>query len=1007
MLFALVLLAAEAIDVELGPKLYVTSRQTMIYSDVSPKLRIEGSGFEGDGKNLHMKFVPSIPKDGYAIEVTSKNSVSVILKGKTRWPLADGATASTLYLSSLKDDLNDDPDEEMLKDGAVPVASILGTPTIMRRTDKFIYMTGTRRIFINGTNFRPKTTSFVFDPPLVRDLDYTMEVIDSSVAKLTLKATRRWRSDNVPGPLKIKRLNTGAGELRIDAKFGGVTVAEVQADLGAHGVTVETTDDKRLYQSSPKLTILGHGFNESGINGANTLRWANSLRGKGVNYTITQAHANQLELTLAPNSKWRANPANLPGPLILLAVNAGAGPVPVGATEAKKGRTVAKIYADPTITTSAAAGTKLARTLDHELWIRGDGFVRAQTQLQLRARSPDGKKFKELKPFVDFILVAFNTTHIRVWLQDGKVWADKDDSILECFGIDTGAGPFPGISSTQPIALAQIVKDAEHSSDAAVFRTATSQTLYETPAKKKLTISGEKFCSNTKVVTPEEVEITFDPPTTDYQVRSIDASTIILDLKKKAKWPVGTLKIKALKCTAKQNPVSFAGDDGVAVATILANPTIETHEDLTLYNHHSRRLVIRGSGFSLEGTTIKLEPAADSPPYNVIESLEDYIALELDSFKDDASWIPDDQLAGKTDGLKLKVIEIDTGAGGVIFEKNNVIATVVNEPDGDFCDDSCEWANDGVCDDGTQPYIGDTDDSTPRRPNANRYDDDYGGLYRDDDDDIYGYGEDDYGYYADRGYDDDYGGWLREWDDDTGMNTAACAPGTDCTDCQPRAGDGRLDEPKEEMCSNTCEFARDGYCDDGRDGLPMYCPSGTDCQDCGPVGASNFTKFDDEFWDDDGDNYYFTDDYWDEYEENWKDDDYYYTDDQNNDATNATNTRAKRFGFDDDDAANIQGYVRSQANPFEIDPSVTNNSDSMASLLLAGGFLAILAVAACGALRLANSKPNKPCLPFLSAKSKDEANKDLKASWTEMTNRRDNSAASVPITPDVTYSGSG
>ena len=35
-------------------------------------------------------------------------------------------------------------------------------------------------------------------------------------------------SDGNPGPLKLKRIDTGAGALRIDAKFGGVTVAEVQ-----------------------------------------------------------------------------------------------------------------------------------------------------------------------------------------------------------------------------------------------------------------------------------------------------------------------------------------------------------------------------------------------------------------------------------------------------------------------------------------------------------------------------------------------------------------------------------------------------------------------------------------------------------------------------------------------------------------------------------------------------------------------------------------------------------
>ena len=124
-----------------------------------------------------------------------------------------------------------------------------------------------------------------------------------------------------------------------------MTVAEVQVDLGAHGVTVESATDTKVYQSDPELKILGKGFNSSTT--LNTLKWGNSLRGKGVNYTIVSSSPSQLTLALRPGSKWRSNPGNLPGALKLLAVNAGAGLVPVGPTEAKKGRTVATVFEDP------------------------------------------------------------------------------------------------------------------------------------------------------------------------------------------------------------------------------------------------------------------------------------------------------------------------------------------------------------------------------------------------------------------------------------------------------------------------------------------------------------------------------------------------------------------------------------------------------------------------------------------------------------------------------------
>ena len=89
-----------------------------------------------------------------------------------------------------------------------------------------------------------------------------------------LRSGRKWRSDGEPGPLKLRRIDTGAGDLRIDAKYGGVTVAEVQVDLGAHGVTVESAADHKLYQGDPELTVRGSGFNDT--ISLNTLKWGNS-----------------------------------------------------------------------------------------------------------------------------------------------------------------------------------------------------------------------------------------------------------------------------------------------------------------------------------------------------------------------------------------------------------------------------------------------------------------------------------------------------------------------------------------------------------------------------------------------------------------------------------------------------------------------------------------------------------------------------------------------------------
>ncbi|KAJ8598836.1 hypothetical protein CTAYLR_008534 [Chrysophaeum taylorii] len=1023
------LVAARAQVEELEPVgMAINPRVTKIYQDVTPKLRIEGEGFEGDGTNIHLQFVPPISTKAYSVVVNSPTAMAVLIKGGNRWPLSPGFTETTLYVSSMKNDLNEDPNEEMMRD-ATPVATILGTPSIMKRDDKLIYMTGTVRLYINGTNFRPKETQFVFDPPLYRDVDYVMEVKSPKVAQLTLKTGRKWRSDGVPGPLKVKRLSTGAGDLRIDAKFGGVTVAEVQADLGAHGVTVETTSDKKLYQSSPVLSILGKGFNATTGAGGNTLRWANSLRGRGVNYTIVEAHANELRLKLTAGSHWRANAANLPGPLTLLAVNAGAGPVPVGATEAKKGRVVATIYADPRLT--ATPETKIFRTLTHELWVVGDGLTRGETNFDLSAKSTkDGGKTTPLTQFVDYLLVVFNTTHARFWLRDGKAWAPDDDSVLVCTGLDTGAGPVDYVTPDAPVVLATVAADASHSTGASITRTVTSQLLYETPNLKKLTVTGEKLCAgdDNKVVMPQDVRLGFVPEIDQAEVFTVTKITpthITLDLNKDQRWPVGTLKVKSLACDAKdRGAAEFAGGEGVGVATVYPDPSVEAHEDLKLYAHHSRRLVVRGSGFSVDDTQLTLSP---TPPnaYRVVECLEDFIALELVE-GEEAAWVAESDLPADGSGVPLKVTKIDTSAGEVAFNKKKavVVATVFREPEGDICDDSCEWANDGVCDDGTRPFAYDDDFASNRRFRGARFDDDYGGFrYDDDDDDMY-YGP--YGFDGAHymGY-DDYGyGFMRDFDEDDdaidrgqSARLAACPVGTDCTDCQPRGGDAWLKEVPDATCDNTCVYARDGYCDDGRDNMPAYCDTGTDCQDCGPVGADNFTKYDDEFWDDDAENWYFEDDYWDDYMRSGFDDFYYYADyadflkDENATGAGAPprapNNKKPSFADDDDKAI---GFVKSQPGPFQMDPEVTSGGDSLASLIIAGVFVAVLSLAACGALRFTTAKGKKQgCLPFLSAKAKEETARDLASTWSEMTARRDlkKGTADVPITPDVTFSGSG
>ncbi len=69
-----------------------------------------------------------------------------------------------------------------------------------------------------------------------------------------------------------------------------------------------------------------------------------------------------------------------------------------------------------------------------------------------------------------------------------------------------------------------------------------------------------------------------------------------------------------------------------------------------------------------------------------------------------------------------------------------------------------------------------------------------------------------------------------------GAPFAVCALGTDCGDCGSVAIEDspvEIDETTE-VCSNTCQYANDGECDDGGPGAEYNaCAFGSDCGDCG------------------------------------------------------------------------------------------------------------------------------------------------------------------------------
>ena len=154
------------------------------------------------------------------------------------------------------------------------------------------------------------------------------------------------------------------------------------------------------------------------------------------------------------------------------------------------------------------------------------------------------------------------------------------------------------------------------------------------------------------------------------------------------------------------------------------------------------------------------------------------------------------------------MVSIDTGAGELKLPEPVTIGFVIADRPGEVCDDCCEFAFDGIRDDGSKLVSGEVVECSGDKKKPSSGDDD--------------------GLDADGGDNEEY-------------KVSACVKGTDCggVDALPLPPGSKVDP-----CTNTCVYARDGVCDDPRG--ESNCGIGTDCQDCGPVGASNSTRSEDD-----------------------------------------------------------------------------------------------------------------------------------------------------------------
>ena len=198
-------------------------------------------------------------------------------------------------------------------------------------------------------------------------------------------------------------------------------------------------------------------------------------------------------------------------------------------------------------------------------------------------------------------------------------------------------------------------------------------------AIRKLEIQGSSFC--------QRPSLAFQPPLTDgvdYSITRATSEKLSLTRKPHKKWryEAGPLYLTSIQC-GSDAPVELASGQGIVVATVLADPTIEASER-KIYATLTKRLIVRGSGFSTDGfstdgTELTLRPTPRSS-YEV-ESVE--MAEMVLILKEGKSWAPA-KTKDDSKPVSIYVTKIATGAGEVVMEDDGaIVARVFPDPSGD------------------------------------------------------------------------------------------------------------------------------------------------------------------------------------------------------------------------------------------------------------------------------------------------------------------------------------
>lgn len=875
---ALFLHAAAATEVT-EVKIFTPS-SGMLYNR-APRLRVYGDGFKAmNSSDLRVKLMVAPTATHITPEYLQSNVEFTVLKASSseginekglilklndgyKWANLDGRRAPlSLHVDSIE--WKGKPLKLTDNDGgpstAPKIASILKFPSI-KESHTPVLDSLTKVIAINGTGLvGAKTIKILFKPAMLVNIDYEIKSpfpLPYNRVLVALRPGKLWAKDE-KGHLTVAAVDTGGGvaNVQLDGKTP-VVVADVQSGNGRSVTVLDTASTQMKYTTDPYIVVSGTGLSDKArLQFANGIKGAHQVTGAGFNYSITSAAPTSLHLSLNAEggSRWRNKPENLPGFLTIMQVDIGDGKgfIPVGPMNAQKGRDVATIFAFPSVAEDKAK--KIYRTHSHSLKITGRGFVTSRSSLG-RTRF----KFNPPLPADGYTVDCPDRFTCSVYLRDGVSWTANATSPsyegpLTVTDVNTRFDEAGWVALNPPKQVATIVADVGKDRTGGVQIFPSARKIYSSANSAQVNLVGEGFTNGLKVG--------LSSASAKFDVRIDSSNTAVLTLKTSAdKWlPAadadgsgfqrsrGELYVMWIETSGKR--YDLANGEGIRVAEVLADPSISSSERL-VHKKQTKLLAVDGAGFPSKVRDIKLllRPTQDSY-FEVFTTSFNSMRLRL---KRDQTWLP--PYMKQATRVPITVTEIDTGAGAVKYTPPITVGYIVDDIPDVTCDDSCEYAFDGVCDEAGSTYSRDWGDyfyygmAYEDDWNASPYS--YGGTARRLDGDANSgkpYDDDAHPYYSASSY-----GYFYNYDYSNGNAVGSCLKGTDCTDCggveqllKDSGGDTSAVPTSGVTCTNTCKFARDGFCDDTR--ATGYCELGTDCQDCGPVGASNFTIVSDDGW---------------------------------------------------------------------------------------------------------------------------------------------------------------